>query len=273
MIVLPPEVLQASILDACRSSKLFKPWFARSPESWRPWFAFLRVLFGLPLSADELALFRRCTGRDKPREGGYLESWLCCGRRAGKSFMLALIAVFLATCRSWGEYLAPGEKAVVMIIAADRRQARVIYRYAHALLTRVAVLKPLVEREVAEVIDLSNGISIEIMTASYRTTRGYSVCAALLDEIAYWKSDLSATPDSEVVNALRPAMATVPGSMLLAASSPYARRGVMWRAYQRHYGKDTPVLVWQADTRTMNSTVPQSIIDEAMEDDPSAAQA
>ena len=28
--------------------------------------------------------------------------------------------------------------------------------------------------------------------------------------------------------------------MLLAASSPYARRGVMWNAYRRYYGKPGP---------------------------------
>jgi hypothetical protein len=268
---LPPEVLSASILDAVRSPKLFKPWF-RDPQTWASWFAFLRVLFGLPIAEHERQLFQECTGRAEPRPGGYLEAWLCCGRRGGKSFILALVAVFLATCREWSPYLAPGERGTIVIVAADRKQARTIYRYARALL-QVAPLKALVVRDVAEVIDLSNGISLEILTASFRTIRGYSVVAALLDEIAFWKSDLSTAPDTEVVNALRPSMATVPGSMLLAASSPYARRGVLWRQYQRHYGKDSATLVWQAPTRTMNPSVPQSVVDEAMEDDQASASA
>jgi hypothetical protein len=55
---------------------------------------------------------------------------------------------------------------------------------------------------------------------------------------------------------------TVPNAMLLCASSPYARRGALWDAHRRHFGKDgDPILVWQAPTRTMNPTVPQSIID------------
>jgi hypothetical protein len=62
--------------------------------------------------------------------------------------------------------------------------------------------------------------------------------------------------------------------MLLCASSPYARRGALWDAYHRHYGKDgDPVVVWLAPTRTMNPTVPQSIIDDAMEADPASAAA
>jgi hypothetical protein len=264
-------VLESTILDAIRSPLLFKPWF-RDPKTWATWFCFLKVLFGLPLNADELALFRKCTGRDQPRPGGYLEAWLICGRRAGKSFVIALIVVFLACFRDWSQYLAPGERGTIVVVAADRRQARVIHRYARALL-QVAPLKALVERDVAEVIDLSNGISIEILTASFRTIRGYTVVAACCDEICYWRSDLSVSPDSEVVNALKPAMATVPGAMFLAASSPYARKGIAWRTYQRNYAKDTSTLVWQANTRTMNATVPQGVIDDAMLEDEAAALA
>jgi hypothetical protein len=69
-------------------------------------------------------------------------------------------------------------------------------------------------------------------------------------------------------------MATIPIAMLLAASSPYARRGVLWDAFRQHYGeRDSPVLVWKAGTRTMNPTVPQSVIDEATERDPASAAA
>ena len=56
--------------------------------------------------------------------------------------------------------------------------------------------------------------------------------ACLADEIAFWTTDEGgANPDHEVLNAVRPAMATVPGSMLLCASSPYARRGALWESY------------------------------------------
>ena len=48
----------------------------------------------------------------------------------------------------------------------------------------------------------------------------------------------------------------------------------MWTAHRSHYGRDDdPVLVWQADTRTMNPTVPQNVIDRHMADDPARAGA
>jgi hypothetical protein len=124
-----------------------------------------------------------------------------------------------------------------------------------------------------EAIDLRNNISIEVHTASYRTVRGYTIVGAILDELAFWRSDESAEPDIEVVRALRPAMATVPGAMLLGISSPYSRRGVLWNAYRQHFGEDSNVLVWQTATELMNPKVDDRVISEAYRDDPVAAAA
>ena len=62
--------------------------------------------------------------------------------------------------------------------------------------------------------------------------------------------ELSAEPDVEVVNAVRPSMATIPNAILLCALSSHARKGVLFDAHRKHYGQDgDPILVWQADTR------------------------
>lgn len=74
----------------------------------------------------------------------------------------------------------------------------------------------------------------------------------------------SANPDHEIVATVRPAMARVPGALLLAIRSPYARRGVLWDAYRHHDGRDgDPVLVWQAETAGMNPAVDPDVIAEA----------
>ena len=141
-----------------------------------------------------------------------------------------------------------------MVSAGDRQQARVVFRYVRGLLESVPMLAAKIERQTSEAIHLSNRVSIEVHTASYRTTRGYTVVGAVLDEVAYWSVEDSSNPDHEIVNAIRPAMATIPGALLLGISSPYARRGVLWDAYKRHHGKDgDPVLVWQSDTRSIES--------------------
>ena len=260
-----------TLLDAIDDPQLFAPWF-RDRATWQAWFVFLRALFGLPLSDCEFPLYRECTGRTEPPTAPASEGWLVCGRRAGKSFMLALVAVYLAAFHTYRQFLQPGERGTVMIIAADRKQARVIFRYIRALLMQVPMLTRMVERETAEAFDLNNAVSIEVGTASHRSVRGYAILAGLLDEAAFFPTDDAAEPDYEIINALRPGMATIPNAMLLCASSPYAQRGALFDAFKRHYGKDSdPILIWRAATRTMNGTVPQSVIDAAMEADPQSA--
>jgi len=264
-----------SILETMRESALFARWF-KDPATWICWTVFLSALFGLPIDPAGLEIFAQCTGRALPPAGAFNEAWLIVGRRGGKSIILALIAVFLAVFTDWSGRLVPGERGTVLVIAADRRQARVIFRYITALITETPMIAGLVNGEpTQERIDLTNGISIEISTANFRSVRGYTLVAALCDEIAFWQGDVSANPDAEILAAIRPAMTTMlPDAMLLCASSPYAQRGVLYDAFKKHFGRDdAPVLVWKASTLTMNPSVPRSVIEEAYERDPAAAAA
>jgi hypothetical protein len=262
-----------TLLQACSDGQLFRPWF-KDRASWSAWFAFIATLFALPLTAEQVETFKQCTGRSTPPTSPATEAWLVCGRRAGKSFVLSLCAVFLATFKDYGAYLAPGEAATIRVMAADRDQARVIFRYIRALLADVPMLKRMILRETAESFELTNRVVVEVGTASFRASRGYTYAAILADEVAFWRSEDSLNPDIEILRALRPGMTTIPGAMLLCASSPYAQRGALYDAHRKHYGKNAdPILVWQAATRTMNPSVPQSVIDAALESDPSAAAA
>jgi hypothetical protein len=260
-----------NILQALDDPALFEPHF-KGP-SWNAWKAWLAALFALPMNDAALALYRAQTGREATPTAPFNEAALIVGRRGGKSRILALVAVYLATFRDYTPYLAPGEVATVAVIAADRRQARTIFRYASGLLRAVDLLSGLVENESGETITLTNRVVIEIATASFRVTRGYSYAAVLCDETAYWRSDdTSANPDVEIFRAIRPGMSSIPGAILLNASSPYRRAGLLWTTFQRHFGKDgVRVLVWKADTATMNPKIDPAIIAEAYEDDPESA--
>ena len=103
---------------------------------------------------------------------------------------MALIAVFLAVRK----YLSPGERAIVLLVAADREQAKILHRYCQGILS-----PPLLESHVLNVtaseIELKGAVTIEVVTRSYRTVRGRSVCVAILDELAFWREDDSANPD------------------------------------------------------------------------------
>ena len=242
-------------------------------DTWNAWRAFLAAIFGHRMEEDQLATFRACTARQRPPGGPAREAWVVVGRRGGKSRIAALVAVFLAAFRDYSGVLAPGERGTIVVIASDRRQARVVFRYVAALLD-VPMLARLVAGRTAETINLTTGVSIEVHTASFRAVRGYTIIAAVLDEIAFWRSEDSSNPGTEIVAGLRPGMATVPGSLLLAISSPYARRGVLWEAHRQHFGRDDdPVVVWQSPTRTMHPLIDERVIADAYAADEAAARA
>lgn len=265
--------MNVSILDALDDPLLFGPHF--NAATWNRWRVFLKALFALPLDADDLPIYAEHTGRNDPPVRPATEAALIVGRRGGKSRILALIAVFLACFRDYAQFLAPGEVGTIAVIAANRAQARAIFRYCSGLLKAVGLLASLIADESTEAIELTNRVRVEIGTASFRTTRGYTLIACLCDEIAFWRQEeTSANPDTEILRALRPGLASIPGSMLLLASSPYAKRGELYSAYRRHFGKaGARVLCWQADTRAMNPVIDQDIIEEAYASDPEAARA
>jgi hypothetical protein len=265
-----------TILEAMQDPELFGRTFKRSwlhGDTWQVWRSFLSALFALPLEAEQLALYRKHTARTDPPSSPPSEAFVIAGRRSGKSLIAALVAVYLACFRDYSGVLAPGELGVIMVLASDRRQARVVLGYINAFL-EIPMLSRLVSARLKESVELTNRVRIEVHTSSFRSVRGYTVLAAVLDELAFWPTDDSANPDSEVLSALRPAMVTVPGAILLAISSPYARRGELWTNFREHFAKnDSPVLVWQAETRAMNPTVSRVVVETAYLRDAAAAAA
>jgi hypothetical protein len=261
-----------NILEALDHPALFAPLFPGG--TWSTWRVFLAALFGLPMDDADLAVYRHHTGRITPPAVAFQEAALVVGRRGGKSRVLALVATYLATFLSYGPHLAPGEIATVAIIAADRRQARVIFRFIEGALRGVAALSDLVMNVTGEMIELSNRVVIEVHTASFRVTRGYTFAAVLADETAFWRSEDSTNPDVEIFRALRPGLANIPTAMLLNASSPYRKTGVLYQAFARGFGRDdAKILVWHATTLEMNPSLDPSVVEQAYEDDPASAAA
>jgi hypothetical protein len=260
-----------TLLEAFSDPRLFAPFFP-DPESWLAWTALIGAAFGLPMDQDQLAIYRKCTGRTDPPVEQMLELVLVVGRRGGKSRILALIATWLAAFVDYRPYLDPGERGVVQVLAADRDQAKIILRYVKAFF-KIPMLAKRVERETQFGLELSNSVAIEVTTASFRSVRGRTVVAALADEIAFW-NDEGANPDAEVIKAIRPSQATIPNAMLILASSPYARRGVLYDMHLQYHGKYDPrVLSWQAATEVMNPSIDPAYLADQYERDPVSASA
>lgn len=136
------------------------------------------------------------------------------------------------------------------------------------------MLAQLIANRTADTLSLP-GIDIEVRSASFRRLRGHTFVAVIADEAAFYFSDeSSANPDSEILNAVRPGLATT-GGLLAMISSPYAKRGELYEAHKRHYGPagDPRILVAQGTSREFNPSLPQSVVDRALERDHAAASA
>jgi hypothetical protein len=227
----------------------------------------LKALYGLPMTDAEAEIAKGCVGKAFQPNTEYREAAFICGRRSGKSDKLAAnVAIFEAFFREHN--LSPGETGVVLLLAQNMRQAKVVRGYIEGKIKKSPILSQYVVATRAQEIELDNGITIAIYPASFRAIRGLSVVSCICDEIAFWWTEESyANPDVEVVRAVRPSMATFPSAKLLLISSPYAMNGVLYDLWRKR-DEDADTLVWRAPTGLMNPTVPERFLAKEQARDP-----
>jgi hypothetical protein len=243
--------------------------------SWLAWRTMLLASMSEKLETEELAVFCRLTGRAAPPPGRVEEFWGVIGRRGGKSTAMAALACYLGGLCDHRDVLSAGERGVVLIVSPDTKQAKIALGYAEGILESTPMLRQLIVSRTADQLELSTGAVIEVRSASFRRLRGVTCLAVVADEAAFWLSDeFSQNPDKEILDAVRPSLATT-GGPLIVISSPYARRGSVWETYRRHYGPegDAAILVAQGASRDFNPSLAQSVIDRAYERDPISAAA
>jgi hypothetical protein len=240
---------------------------ARAPHGWR---AILKAAFALPMTRAECEFFSSVAEREPPSRP-VRELWVIAGRRSGKDSIASLIAAYTASLFDGHDRLRPGERPLVLCLACDREQSQIVLGYVRSYFADVPMLAKLVRRETANGLELTTGVDIAVGTSDYRAVRGRTLLCTIFDELAFWRQDGSASPDREVYRAIRPGMATLPGSMLIGITSAYRRSGLAYDRWQRHYGKNDPkVLVIRAESRALNPTLDQAEVDAALADDPGA---
>lgn len=235
------------------------------------WRSFWKVADGLALEPDELEVFRRHTHRQTAPTAPARECWVPAGRRGGKSEQMVTRATWRAIGHNWRDLLSPGEVGLIPIISPDRDQGRNSLSYLKAL-ARAPLVAPFVSRILRDSVEFRTGAVVKVATASWRSTRGFTMLDVLLEECAFYRSEESANPDEEILNAVRPALLTVPGARVYGISSPYAQKGILWKAYEQHWGRDcSDVLVFSADSLSLNPTLNPAAIEREFADDPARA--
>ncbi len=231
--------------------------------SWSRWIVFLKAVDGLPMSDEERATFRVHTGRTAPRPGGYPEAVAIVGVQSGKSQIAAAMAAFAAITGQDGTH--------ALLIAQDQRSAlRTLLRYARQPFETRPMFTAEVARDVADTLELRNGVSLSAYPCKPASIRGLRACIAIIDELAFFVATDGRPVDEEMLRAARGRVATT-GGKLIVLSSPYAAAGTLYQLHRKHYGRDdSPVLVWQASAPAMNPMLPTDYLQRMAADDPEA---
>jgi hypothetical protein len=253
-----------NIIQAIEHKDMFLDCF-EDLSTWKLWIVLLKAAFAIPMTEWELEQFKKFTERTEVPTQEVKSLVICAGRRSGKSFIIALMAVYLSVCRDWRPKLSVGEWATVQVIAADRAQATTVLSYISGILNSTEALKKEETKETKQEITLpERRVKIIIQTASFRTLRGRTLIACICDEICFWL-DQGASPDHLIVEAAVPALMTLRelGSKLIMLSSPWAQRGIFYEYFKEGWGKNIEdELVWRSAIEKQLKRNPESASSE-----------
>lgn len=244
-------------------------------DSWAGWRAILIASQGEALTDSEREHFAALTGRAHEPKASVEELWGIVGRRGGKTRGFAVLAAYLAGLVDYSAVQAPGERLKLPILASTTKQATKAFTYILGIFRNGPAFAAMLDGDpTGDTIRLLSGVDIEVVPANWRTVQGETLIAALCDEVAYWRSDNSVNPDEEIIEAVRPGLATTDGP-LCVLSSPYSRKGELYKAYQRDYGPtgNPKILVFRAASRVMNPTLSEETVAKAYARDPAKAAA
>jgi hypothetical protein len=146
----------------------------------------------------------------------------------------------------------------------------IVLGYVRDYFASIPELTAMLTRETRDGFELSNGVDVIIGTGDYRSVRGRAVLLCVMDEVAFFEDENSATPDTELYNAVTPGMLTLHDqAMPIGISTPHTKSGLLWDKYREKYGTDDPaVLVVKATSMQLNPTLPAEIIEAEIASDP-----
>ena len=192
-------------------------------KSWAGWKTFLAALFAEAPGPGGLEVYR---AQDRADGVAYRAVHRGCGdcRPAGRQEPDPGVDRRLFGRLSRLHALSgPWRGGDVGVLAVDKGQARAIFRFVIGLLRAVPMLEPLIVQAGHRDDRVEQSGHDRDRHGAFRITRGYSYAAVLCDEVAFWRSDeTSLNPDVEIMRALRPGLASIPGSHVADRFEPYA---------------------------------------------------
>lgn len=214
-----------------------------------------------PTRIDDATCTRHfgCSLAELPRVARRLVA-IRAGGRAGKTSRLMATKALHAALTVALPTLAPGEKAVALLMAPDLKLAHQILGFVRGYTVSSPRLGAMVARDTADEIELlrpdGQRVLIRVRAASGRGKggRGFVLVFFGLDEAAFFRDEGSGVVnDTEIYRAAAQRLA--PGAQAWVASTPWvAGVGLLEDTLASDFGSHTHALCAQAPTRALNPT-------------------
>lgn len=233
----------------------------------------LKSMYGMALTDEERDIWYRCTQREDYPATPFVEVTVISGARGGKGSRIQTPAMLYEAILG-GFEPNTGETLVVPIVAQDADASRIVFRLIKDTLARSPLLAQYVASVTKNILILHNGIEVRTYPCSSKAIHGYSICAAAMDELSRFRFEGAADSDAEIESAILRGTALYSHALLIKASTPTRRDGVLHSDYERAFGKpDAHTLVWQAPSILMNpAEVNADFIARQMQRDPLRAR-
>jgi len=234
----------------------------------------LRCLYGLPLSMEQVELYRKLTTNEDVFEPDIekTEADLDIGARGGKSFMVSIIALFESIVKGdhWRQYLRKDETGYAIITATRQKQCEDIIQASCTNLLKNSPLDYYIEDDLTAELKLTNGLTIASMPCNSTAARGLPIFLLIFDEIAWYRVE-GVRADYKIFNALNPRRAQFPGAKCLKITTPAGKQGLFWEEFDEGF-KVPGRLTIKGNTRLVNPLIPQEFIDKEYKRDPDNAR-
>ena len=223
----------------------------------------LRVIYGLPLSENQLKIYRKITKNRKEFEAEIEkeEAILVLGARSGKSLIASIIALYEGTRNKWRKYLNRGEAGYIEVISTRQKQSEaIIGANCLRLMENSPNLEGFIRDHTQSELILKNDMRILSLPCNSTAGRGLPIVCLIFDEIGHFYTE-GVRADESIFNALNPRRVQFPGSKLILISTPSAKQGLLWNYFDKGF-RNHKRLTAQADTLFMNPLVDKNFLDK-----------
>jgi len=221
----------------------------------------LKAYAGMPLDKTETAVWREATGRRGLSK--YLrlyraipasEWWLMCGRRAGKTTIGSLLCIWEGLRRQVPE----GQSWTIPVIAPGLRQGqKIALDYIRRKMQAIPELREmLVDDGTQDSLTLTSGVVIRTLPPDPRLCQGFTSPFLWLDEASNFRDESAFSNLEDVLDAVRPSVATIPDARIFVSSLPGPKSGLIYEKWQNRF--DDNALIFRASSADMNPSLAES---------------